>query len=182
MLHAINNRRRAGLAVGAIALAFGVATTTLAQPASAEPASTAVTNAINAKENASADFRPPNRVRDDVDGDNRPNITPDRQGGFMFYRGNFGRGAIYGHTRSGVTSANKIFGNILAAWELRGWETGAGYPVSDERDPNATERRLCPAATKIQHFRKPSDSLLTTRMACFMPGATATPFDVAWTG
>src|SRR4051794_26339932 len=113
MLHAVKGKRRAAVAGGAVALVLGLTSTLISQPVSAEPASIAVSRAILNKQNATPAFQSPNRVIDDPDGDALPNMTPDRQGGFMFYKGNLGRGAIYAHTRSGSTVAFTIYGNIL---------------------------------------------------------------------
>jgi hypothetical protein len=177
MMHAVTDIRRKGLALGAALLALGTFTVAGAQPAAAAPASTTITRAILNKQNATPSFQAPNRVLDD-DGDNLPNATPDGRGGFLFYKGNLGRGAIYAHTRSGITRAQTVYGLILASWESRGWENGAGYPINDEHTPTFAERQICPAA-RVQSFRRLSDSVV--RMACYLPDS-GVPFQVAWTG
>lgn len=169
-MHAVKGTRRTGAIIGGTALAFGLLATTLGQPASAVPASTTITRAILAKQNATPAFQAPNRVIDDPDGDALPNKTPDGIGGFMFYKGNLGRGAIYAHVRQGSTTATAatIYGNILASWELRGWETGDGYPIEDENDSTGIEDVICGGnALRIQRFRKWNSS--TVKYGCWNP-------------
>jgi len=176
-MHAVTDIRRKGLALGAALLALATITVAGAQPAGAVPASSTIARTIINKQNVTPSFLPPNRVPYD-DGDNFPNATPDGRGGFMFYKGNFGRGAIYGHTRSFTTRAHTIYGLILASWESRGWENGAGYPINDEHAPTFAERQICPAE-RVQSFRRLTDNVV--RMACYMPDS-GVPFQVAWTG
>jgi hypothetical protein len=190
MMHARLRSRRSALLFGAAALSFGLITTTMASPASAEVASSSISSAINTKHNAirtgnptlyNAAFRNVN----DPDGDLLPNMTPDRVGGFMYWTGSGGSGAIYSHRRSGSTTiiTGAIYGNILLAWASRGYEVGAnggaGYPVEDEHNPTLADRAICPAAVRVQRFMRREDGV--TRRACFMPNA-GTPFQVAWTG
>jgi hypothetical protein len=174
----MKGKRGAALAAGTAALALGVVAATTISPASADPASSAITRAILDKQNSTPSFRPPNRVLDDPDGDLLPNKTPDGAGGFMFYKGNLGRGAIYAHPRNGTNRAQTVFGNILASWELRGWETGDGYPLIDERDATAGDRVACFSAsvTRVQRFAKLNSG--TVKIACFRPGSSG--FGVTW--
>jgi hypothetical protein len=177
MSHAVKGKRGVAMVVGATALAVGVVTTTLTSPASAVPASGPISSAILAKQNATPAFKAPNRVIDDPDGDNLPNKTPDGAGGYMFYKGNLGRGAIYAHPRGSIR-ANTIYGNILASWELRGWETGDGYPIEDERASTATDRSICGFATvtRVQRFARLNSSAAT--LGCYRPGTSG--FGVTW--
>jgi hypothetical protein len=190
MMHARLRSRRSALALGAAALSFGMVTTVLAAPASAEVASISITRAIQTKHNSIRNGNPglydsAFRNVNDPDGDLLPNMTPDRAGGFLYFTGNSGQGAIYSHTRSGSSTitTGAIYGNILLAWASRGFEVGAnggaGYPLEDEHNPTLTDRLICPAAVRVQRFMRRTDS--TVRRACFMPDA-GTPFQVAWTG
>jgi uncharacterized protein with LGFP repeats len=177
MKHAAKGVRATALA----ALAMGVVTATTVGTASADPASTAITRAILAKQNATPDFQAPRRVLDDPDGDLLPNRTPDGAGGFMFYKpGQLGRGAIYAHPRNGTNRAHTLYGNILASWELRGWETGPdGYPITDERNPVTGDWTTCGGLTppsRVQRFKKLNSN--TGSIACFRPSSTG--WGVTW--
>jgi hypothetical protein len=81
--------------------------------------------------------------------------TPDG-GGFQFFQGAWGRGAIYAHLQSdGVMLAQPIYGDILATWEHYGWETILGYPSSPEQDasdPAESINCLSRGGDRQQHF------------------------------
>lgn len=175
--------RRAVKAGGTAAVAFGLLTTTMSDSASAVAARTRYASAIIQRLNiirqttVGTQFFGP-VLQPEPDNDLLPNATPDGFGGYMFWTGTVGYGAIYSHDPAGAPSGsapvtNPVYGNIVLSWAELGFETGKGYPVDAEHNPSFTERLVCPAGTtKVQTFRRRTESTSVRRRACFVPGGT----------
>jgi LGFP repeat len=184
-MRAHRRTRRVGLVASGAALTLGLVAA-LGTPASAGPAAGSIADRITAKR---ADIRrnDPNLYNSTfatIEGNTYPDATPDALGGFQYYHGTGGQGAIYAHNQWGTIYQGAVYGNILKSWARLGWETGKGYPRGDEYTPSASDitNRRCPAnTTRVQTFQGLSES--TGRSACYAPGIGegAFPFSVYWT-
>jgi hypothetical protein len=191
-MHATTRTRRLGQAVGATAVAFGLMTAALGDSASALRARPAYASAILTK---LREMRAMPGVgtgfygtiyTPEPDNDNYPNATPDGMGGFMFWRGTAGIGAIYSHgpvtSKPENLSTHAVYGNILMSWAERGYETGKGYPINDERvipPGESLERTTCgPDATVTQFFMRPNE--FGVQIACFSRSFTSARWNVIW--
>jgi hypothetical protein len=87
------------------------------------------------------------------DGISGPDGTPDGFGAFSFYTGSGGTGAIYAFTSGGSTQAYGVYGAILSSWASLGYETGRGYPTSDEFTAGSNELSWgCQSGDRAQWF------------------------------
>jgi hypothetical protein len=178
--------RRLGTVAAATAMTTVVGLSTLAPPASAWPTSPDKNQAIenknhNIRDTENALWQANFQYYNDVDGQLGADTAPDGQGAFQWYTGNGGQGAIYLHDKWGGTRyVQKIYGNILVSWSSLGWETGKGYPESDEQNATSYDvQRGCPQGTwRVQVFSKLTDA--GTRRACWSPNFAA-PYGVYWT-
>jgi hypothetical protein len=112
-----------------------------------------------------------------------PNATPDGRGAFLWYRGSAGRGAIYALEVGSTLWRAAVYGNIMLAWEREGWETGFGYPASDEYTPTRAdiEDDGCPSNTQRKQPFVRADGVWFS--ACYAPGLDerSWPYSVYWT-
>jgi hypothetical protein len=121
MRTSLTRKALAGSAAIAAVVTLGSATA-----ASADPATPAGTTAVN---NKRASLDATLRAQYFTGAYSGPNLTNDGIGAFRYYTGSWGEGTIYWSPPSG---AHEIHGDIEQLWKSYNYETGLGYPVTDE--------------------------------------------------
>jgi hypothetical protein len=121
--------------MAAAGLVAGTATPVHAFPAD-PAAATAITNELN-RIRARIPTLAAANFQTDLSGGAQ--ITPDGIGGFQFFQGTVDIGAIYtdkkcldNRDREVYCHGVAVYGDILASWAARGYETNMGYPQTME--------------------------------------------------